>query len=65
MERQRRLFAEDDPLRLAVMLEEAVLDGRSAARGPRGQLEHVLRLIEHENIEIRALPTALGAHEGW
>lgn len=65
MERQRRLFAEDDPLRLAVMLEEAALDRPVGGHEVlRGQLEHVLRLIEHENIEVRVLPTALGAHEG-
>lgn len=65
MERQRRLFVEDEPLQLAVMLEEAVLD--RPIGGPdvlRGQLEHVLQLVEHENIEVRVLPTALGAHEG-
>ena len=65
MERQHRLFTEDDPLHLAVMLEEAVLDRPVGGHEVlRGQLEHVLRLIERENIEVRALPTALGAHEG-
>jgi hypothetical protein len=65
MERQHRLFTEDDPLRLAVMLEEAVLDRPVGGQEVlRGQLEHVLRLMEHENIEVRVLPTALGAHEG-
>lgn len=29
-----------------------------------GQLEHVLQLVEHEDIEVRVLPTALGTHEG-
>jgi hypothetical protein len=53
MERQRRLFAEEDPLRLTVLLEEVV----------RGQLKQVLRLVEHDNIEVRVLPTAVGAHE--
>ncbi|MPZ80289.1 MAG: hypothetical protein GEV28_07790 [Actinophytocola sp.] len=64
MERQRRLFAADRPLRLAAMLEEVVLDrpiGGSDVM--RGQLEHVLQLVEHENIEVRVLPTAIGSHE--
>ena len=65
MERQRRLFADDEPLKLAVMLEEAVLD--RPIGGPevlRSQLEHVLHLVEHENIEVRVLLTAVGSHEG-
>lgn len=65
MERQRRLFVDDEPLKLSVMLEEAVLD--RPIGGPdvlRSQLEHVLQLIEHENIEVRVLPTAIGSHEG-
>lgn len=64
MERQRRLFAEQEPLRLTVMLEEAVLD--RPIGGPdvlRGQLEHVLDLAKREDIEVRVLPTAVGAHE--
>jgi Domain of unknown function (DUF5753)/Helix-turn-helix domain len=64
MERQRRLFAKDEPLRLAVMLEEAVLD--RPIGGPdvlRGQLEHVLGLALYDNVEVRILPTAVGAHE--
>ena len=65
MERQRRLFVEDEPLKLAVMLEESVLDRPiGGADVLHGQLEHVLRLVEHENIEVRVLPTAIGSHEG-
>ncbi len=64
MERQRRLFAEDDPLRLTVMLEEAVLDRPIGGVDVlRGQLEHVLQFIEHDNIEFRMLPTGVGYHE--
>jgi hypothetical protein len=65
MERQRRLFDEDHPLTLTVMLEEVVLD--RPIGGPdvlHAQLEHVLALIERDNVDIRVLPTAIGAHDG-
>jgi hypothetical protein len=64
MERQRRLFHEE-PLTLTVLLEEVVLD--RPIGGPevlRAQLEHVLRLVERDNIDVRVLPTAIGAHDG-
>lgn len=64
MERQRRLFVEDRPLRLTVMLEEVVLDRPIGGKDVmHSQLEHVLGLMEHENIEVRVLPTAIGAHD--
>lgn len=64
MERQRRLFAEDEPLRLAVMLEEAVLDRPIGGEDVlRGQLEHALDLARFDKVEMRILPTAVGAHE--
>lgn len=65
MERQRRLFSEERPLRLTVLLEEAVLD--RPIGGPkvmRGQLEHVIDLVKRENVDVRILPTAVGAHDG-
>lgn len=65
MERQRRLFADDNPLRLTVILEEAVLDRPIGGVDVlQAQLGHVLDLVEHENVEVRVLPTAIGAHEG-
>jgi hypothetical protein len=64
MERQHRLFAENDPLRLLLMVEEAVLDRPIGGKDVlRGQLEQILRIIEHGNIEIRVLPTGVGYHE--
>ena len=65
MERQRRLFDEEHPLMLTVMLEEVVLD--RPIGGPDvlcAQLEHVLALLERDNVDIRVLPTAIGAHDG-
>jgi hypothetical protein len=65
MERQRRLFVDDRPLRLTVMIEEALLDRPVGGQDVlRGQLKHVVNLIEHENIEVRVLPTGVGYHEG-
>ncbi|MPZ80287.1 MAG: hypothetical protein GEV28_07780 [Actinophytocola sp.] len=29
----------------------------------RGQLKHVLDLVERENVEVRVLPTGIGYHE--
>lgn len=64
MERQRRLFADDDPLRLTVLLEEVVLDRPIGGEDVlRGQLEQVLGLVERDNIELRVLPTGVGYHE--
>lgn len=64
MERQRRLFADERPLRLTVMLEEALLDRPVGGQDViRGQLENVLDLVERENVEVRVLPTEVGYHE--
>ncbi|MGQ0837114.1 helix-turn-helix domain-containing protein [Actinokineospora sp.] len=64
MERQRRLSAADQPLKLMVMLEEAVLN--RPIGGPdvmRAQFRHLLDLAERENVELRVLPTAIGPHD--
>ncbi|WP_260191548.1 helix-turn-helix domain-containing protein [Actinophytocola gossypii] len=64
MERQRRLFDEEHPLRLAVMLEEVVLDRPIGGAGiMRAQLERLVELGQRDNVELRILPTALGAHD--
>lgn len=64
VERQRRLFAETDPLRLRSITEESVLD--RVIGGPatmRAQLQHLLALAERDNVELRVLPTSVGAHD--
>ena len=64
MERQRRLFANEDSLQLTVLLEEVVLDRPIGGKEVlRGQLEQVMQLVEHDNIEVRVLPTDVGYHE--
>lgn len=63
MERQRRLF-DETPLRLTVMLEEAALwRPIGGAEVMRAQLRHLLDLGERDNVELRVLPTAIGAHD--
>lgn len=64
MERKRRLLADKKPLRLSLMLEEVALDRPIGGEDVmRAQLQHVLDLMERDNVEIRILPTAVGAHD--
>lgn len=64
MERQHRLFVDERPLGLTVMIEEVLLDRPVGGPGIlQGQLEHVLDLVERENVEVRVLPTGVGYHE--
>jgi transcriptional regulator with XRE-family HTH domain len=65
MERQQRLVADTDPLRLVALIEESILD--RPIGGPNvmyEQLDHLLELSERDNIEILVLPTAIGRHGG-
>ncbi len=68
MERQKRLLAEDRPLRLTAMIEESILDrpigGDNARTVMRGQLRHLIELAGRDNVEILILPTAIGRHDG-
>ncbi|RLK58380.1 helix-turn-helix domain-containing protein [Actinokineospora cianjurensis] len=65
MERQQRLFHGDPPLRVTALLEEAVL--QRPIGGSTVMLEQLRRLVEladRDNVDLRILPTALGAHDG-
>jgi len=68
MERQRRVFAEERPLRLTMIVEESVLDrpigGKNAAEVMRGQLAHLIEIGKRDNVEILVLPTEAGRHDG-
>lgn len=60
---RQEVLTKDEPLRLRVILDEAVL--RRIVGGPdvlRAQLRHLLKLAKQANIEIRVLPFAVGAH---
>jgi len=65
MERKNVLRREPDPLRVAALVDEAVL--RRPAHGPgvmREQVEHLCRIVEDESssIELRVLPFSVGLH---
>jgi transcriptional regulator with XRE-family HTH domain len=64
MRRQWRLYAEEDPLILQVVLDEA---GRSRAGGGpkdrRAQLARLLTDAQRPNITLRVLPFSVGAHQ--
>lgn len=65
MERQRRLFADTDPLRLTTLIEESVLDrpiGGVAIM--RAQLDYLVQLSARDNVEILVLPISTGHHDG-
>ncbi len=65
MRRQRRLYAETDPLVLRLVLDEAVLRrpvGGDAVMA--GQLRRLLEDGQRDNIDIRVLPFDAGEHQG-
>jgi transcriptional regulator with XRE-family HTH domain len=64
MRRQWRLYAEEDPLILQVVLDEAVL--YRSVGGPkvmRAQLARLLTDAQRPNITLRVLPFSVGAHQ--
>lgn len=64
MERQRHLNNDAHPLRLTVLLEEAVLHRPiGGVEVMRAQLRHLLDQGERDNIELLVLETAIGAHD--
>lgn len=62
---RQRVISEARPMALSTVIEEAVLQrqvGSSAVM--REQLEHLLKLMEHDHIDVRVLPTRKYAHSG-
>ncbi|MGW5053939.1 helix-turn-helix domain-containing protein [Actinokineospora sp. NPDC004072] len=60
--RQRRLVAED-PIRLWAIIGEAALRTRVGGCDVlRGQLDHLLAMVELPNVTIQVMPFAAGAH---
>lgn len=60
--RQQRL-SDDEPLRVSAVLSEAVLRQEVGGREVlRDQLEHLEQLSNRDNIEVRVIPFAAGAH---
>ncbi len=63
--RQQRLFAADNPLQLAVVIEEDALD--RPVGGPevmRGQLDHLLAMTERDNVTVQVMPRSVAVHDG-
>jgi transcriptional regulator with XRE-family HTH domain len=64
MRRQRTLFDRSVPLRLHVVLNEAALRTQiGGAQVMDAQLQHLRDLSQRDDMEIRVLPFAAGAHE--
>ncbi|MFI9008882.1 helix-turn-helix domain-containing protein [Actinosynnema sp. NPDC053489] len=63
MERQRRLFAEENPLALHAIIEESALHRQVGDAGVmKGQLEHLLDVGERSNVDIQVIPMSVGVH---
>jgi transcriptional regulator with XRE-family HTH domain len=62
---RQRLAHETDPLRFRAVIEEYILD--RMVGGPevmRAQLEHMLTLIERDNVELHVMPADITVHDG-
>ncbi|MGH3899372.1 MAG: helix-turn-helix domain-containing protein [Pseudonocardiaceae bacterium] len=63
MRRQRRLYADEEPLTVHTVLDEAVLYRPvGGKRVMRGQLERLLDDSQRPNITVQVLPFSIGAH---
>ncbi|OKI18073.1 hypothetical protein A6A25_10800 [Saccharothrix sp. CB00851] len=63
MERQRRLFAEENPLALHAIIEESALHRPVGdADVMKGQLEHLLELGARPNVDVQVIRTEVGVH---
>jgi transcriptional regulator with XRE-family HTH domain len=63
--RAQRLLDEDDPLHLAVVVDEHTLD--RAVGGTeclREQLEHLLVMSERDNVTVQVVPATTAVHDG-
>ncbi|MGH3786880.1 MAG: helix-turn-helix domain-containing protein [Pseudonocardiaceae bacterium] len=64
MRRQERLYADKDPLKIHVILDEAVLHRPvGGEQVMRAQLKRLLADTQHPNITIQVLPFSVGAHQ--
>jgi transcriptional regulator with XRE-family HTH domain len=63
--RQERLFADEDPMHLAVVIEEDALDRPvGGAEGMRAQLDHLLAVTDHNTITVQVMPRTTAVHDG-
>lgn len=63
MRRQRRLYADDDPLRVHMVIDEAVLHRPvGGTKVMHGQLTQLLTGAQRPNVTLQILPFSIGAH---
>lgn len=64
MDRQR-LTDEAQPLQFAAVIEQVVIERRVGGDAVmRRQLEHILRMMERDNVKVQVMPTAVAVHDG-
>lgn len=64
MERQR-LTEEARPFRFGAVIEQVVIERKVGGDAVmRRQLEHILRMMERDNVEVQVMPTAMAVHDG-
>lgn len=62
---RQRIAESDTPLQLSAVVEEAALDRPvGGPRVMREQLEHLLALMERDNVEFQVIPTRVAVHDG-
>jgi transcriptional regulator with XRE-family HTH domain len=62
---RQRLLDDNTPLQCHAVIEESILD--RVVGGPavmRAQLEHLLALVERDNVTLQVLPTSVAVHDG-
>jgi hypothetical protein len=60
---RQQLLSQEEPVRLAAILDEAVLRRKvGGGRVMRAQLQHLVELADRPNVEILVLPAEAGAH---
>jgi transcriptional regulator with XRE-family HTH domain len=63
--RQRRLTAEQSPLKLAAIIDEAALQREiGSPEVMRAQLRHLAKAAELDTVSVQVIPNRTGAHEG-
>lgn len=62
---RQRVLTRPDPLRVWAIMDEAALRREVGSREVhRGQLEHLLELLERPNVALQVLPMSTGVHAG-
>ncbi|WP_280414961.1 helix-turn-helix domain-containing protein [Nocardia carnea] len=62
---RQRLSGTDNPLQLSAVVEEAALDRPvGGPRVMREQLEHLLTLMDQDNVRFQVIPTRVAVHDG-